>query len=42
MEILSYVVTFLLGSFCGSLALAFFVGANRDKEIYHGKCRRNL
>lgn len=39
MEIFSYVATFLLGGFCGSLALAFFVGANRDKEIYCGKRR---
>lgn len=39
MEMLTYIAIFLLGSFCGSLALAFFVGANRDKEIYHGKRR---
>lgn len=25
---LSYILTFLAGSFCGSLVLAFFVGAN--------------
>lgn len=35
MEILTYIAVFLLGSFCGSLVIAFFVGANSHKHSYN-------
>ena len=31
---LYYILTFLAGSFCGALVLAFFVGANKNRRNY--------
>ena len=32
---LSYILTFLAGSFCGALTLVFFIGANKDRRNYN-------
>lgn len=35
-EMLYYILTFLAGSFCGTLLLAFFIGANKNRSDYNG------